>query len=127
MSHFSFQHLIFAVMIAVTIAETKAGLLRKPKIYNALITTDENLTPSQAYPVIQPFLQETGVTYSSFSSPYAQHVPALRFFNPYNNYQDSPYGVVPNEFQPRVAPPPEVSAASPEQINQVLQQKCFKN
>jgi hypothetical protein len=101
-----------------------ASLLRKPKVYNALITTDENLTPSRAYPVIQPVLQETGVAFSSFSSPYAQPVPALRFFNPYNNYQEPAYGLVPAEVpQPRIAAPPvpatTESPASPEQVSQV--------
>lgn len=34
-----------------------AKLLRTPKVYNAIITTDENLSPSQAYPLIQPVIQ----------------------------------------------------------------------
>jgi hypothetical protein len=98
-----------------------ASLLRKPKVYNALITTDENLTPSRAYPVIQPVLQETGVAFSSFSSPFVQPLPALRFFNPYNNYQDPGYGLVPAEVpQPRIAVPPTTeNPASPEQVSQV--------
>lgn len=34
-----------------------AKLLRTPKVYNAIITTDEHLTPSRAYPLIQPVIQ----------------------------------------------------------------------
>lgn len=41
------------------------GLLRKPKVYNALITTDQNITPSRSYPIIQPHLHE-GIAYGSY-------------------------------------------------------------
>ncbi|RZF44213.1 hypothetical protein LSTR_LSTR003853 [Laodelphax striatellus] len=34
-----------------------ARLLKVPRIYNALITTDEELTPSQAYPAVAPVLR----------------------------------------------------------------------
>lgn len=30
-----------------------AKLLKKPKVYNAIVTTDEDLSPSRAYPIIQ--------------------------------------------------------------------------
>lgn len=36
-------------------------LLKVPRIYNALITTDENLQPSQAYPALAPVIQ--GIQY----------------------------------------------------------------
>lgn len=32
-------------------------LLRIPRIYNALITTDDDLIPSQAYPAVAPVLR----------------------------------------------------------------------
>lgn len=48
-----------------------AGLLRTPKVYNALITTDQNLTPSRAYPVIQPTIHDPPFVYSPYNfSPY---------------------------------------------------------
>lgn len=50
-----------------------AKLLRKPKVYNAVITTDENLTPSQAFPIIQPVIQPT--------------IPLLTPFYPTNLYE----------------------------------------
>lgn len=48
-----------------------AELLRTPKVYNALITTDQNLTPSRAYPVIQPTVHDSPFVYSPYNfSPY---------------------------------------------------------
>ncbi|XP_031619723.1 uncharacterized transmembrane protein DDB_G0289901 [Contarinia nasturtii] len=60
-----------------------AALLRTPKVYNALITTDQNLTPSRAYPVIQPALQDP-----FFYGPYG--------YTPYGGYYD-PFGFNPFE------------------------------
>ena len=60
---------------SIALAES-AKLLRKPKVYNAVITTDENLTPSRAYPIIQPVLQPA----IPFLSPF---YPAV--FDPYAN------------------------------------------
>lgn len=42
-----------------------AKLLRKPKVYNAIITTDEQLTPSRAFPIIQPVIQPAVPFFSS--------------------------------------------------------------
>lgn len=59
---------------------------RTPKVYNALITTDENLTPSRAFPVIQPTIHETGIASFPFGvpySPYRVYNPAVRFAPPY--------------------------------------------
>ncbi|XP_015112614.1 uncharacterized protein LOC107038195 [Diachasma alloeum] len=39
-------------------------LLKVPKVYNALITTDQNLAPSRAIPVIQPVIHRTAIGYS---------------------------------------------------------------
>lgn len=36
---------------------------RRPKIYNAVITSSENLEPSKAYPVIQPVIQPAAIAY----------------------------------------------------------------
>lgn len=53
-----------------------AKLLRTPKVYNALITTDENLTPSRAFPIIQPVIQPAIPVFGSFYSS--------SIFDPYN-------------------------------------------
>ncbi|XP_013197102.2 uncharacterized protein LOC106140114 [Amyelois transitella] len=47
---------MFLLLIAVT-AEPAPG--RVPKVYNALITSNQNLEPSKAYPVYQPVLHES--------------------------------------------------------------------
>lgn len=39
------------------------GLRKLPKVYNALITTDQNLLPSRAFPVLQPVIHKTTVGY----------------------------------------------------------------
>lgn len=59
------------------------GLSRTPKVYNALITTDQNLTPSRAYPVIQPHIHET---------PYIPY--AFNGYNPFSFYD--PYSQISN-------------------------------
>lgn len=63
-----------------------AALLRTPKVYNALITTDQNLTPSRAYPVIQPTIHDSPFIYGPYGyTPYSY----------YNNYD--PFGFNPFE------------------------------
>lgn len=52
----SFSQVFLMLVLSVAFIES-AKLLRKPKVYNAIITTDENLTPSQAFPIIQPVIQ----------------------------------------------------------------------
>lgn len=59
------------------------GLLRTPRVYNALITTDQNLKPSQAFPVIQPTLHESPFIPYSFNT-----------FNPFNPFD--PYSQLTN-------------------------------
>ncbi|XP_055586631.1 GATA zinc finger domain-containing protein 10 [Uranotaenia lowii] len=56
------------------------GLLRNPKVYNAVITTDENLTPSRAYPVVQPVVHEAGLSY-----PFGAFGP-FGLYNAFNAY-----------------------------------------
>lgn len=74
-------------MIAVALECESAALLRTPKVYNALITTDQNLTPSRAYPVIQPTIHDPSFYYSPYGGfPY---------------YYD-PYGF--NPFEPTFLP-----------------------
>lgn len=73
-------------MLALAIKCESAALLRTPKVYNALITTDQNLTPSRAYPVIQPTIND----------PY--------YYSPYGGYPYyyDPYGF--NPFEPSFLP-----------------------
>lgn len=71
-------------MVIVPLASS--ALLRKPKVYNALITTDQNITPSRSYPIIQPHIHERltaypfhGIGPSAYNSfglydPYAPHL-----------------------------------------------------
>lgn len=77
---------MFLLFLLGVISYTPAtGQLRRtPKVYNALITTDDNLTPSRAFPVIQPTIHETGIASYPFGvfSPYRVYNP-LRFVPPY--------------------------------------------
>jgi hypothetical protein len=51
-------------------------LRKTPKVYNALITTDEELTPSKAYPLIQPVFQPVPIFSPFYPVSYAdQYVP----------------------------------------------------
>lgn len=45
------------MLVAVLLTVESARLLRVPRIYNALITSDEMLIPSQAYPAVAPVLR----------------------------------------------------------------------
>lgn len=47
--------LLSALLLAV-IADPAPG--RVPKVYNALITSNQNLEPSRSYPVYQPVLHD---------------------------------------------------------------------
>lgn len=71
-------------------APVYSGLLRTPKVYNAVITTDENLTPSRAYPVVQPVVHEAGLTY-----PFGAFGP-FGLYNTFNHF--------PGFYQPQAAP-----------------------
>ncbi|XP_023308782.2 extensin [Lucilia cuprina] len=68
--------IIVTIMVIIGYSEGKAALRRKPKVYNALITTDEDLVQSRAYPVIQPTIHESGIAH------YGPYGP----FNPYGVY-----------------------------------------
>lgn len=67
----------------LTLSVAQCGLLRTPRVYNALITSDQNLKPSQAFPVIQPHIQE---------NPYIPY--SFNAFNPYNPFD--PYSQLSN-------------------------------
>jgi hypothetical protein len=53
-----------------------AKLRKVPKVYNALITTDEQLTPSKAYPIVQPVFQPIPLFSPLYPISYAEnHAP----------------------------------------------------
>lgn len=67
--------MLYVLSLSIALAEC-AKLLRTPKVYNAIITTDENLTPSRAFPIIQPVIQPAIPIFSPFYS--------TNLFDPYN-------------------------------------------
>lgn len=77
--------LIVCALMAVAVAVP--GLLRVPKVYNAVITSNQNLSPSRAFPVIQPIVHRTAVGYvppfyytqiaPHFAGPEVVHYPSL--------------------------------------------------
>ncbi|KAL0114716.1 hypothetical protein PUN28_011787 [Cardiocondyla obscurior] len=77
--------LIFCVL--TTVAHGSPGLLKVPKVYNAVITSNQNLSPSRAFPVIQPVVHRTAVGYvppfyytqitPHFAGPEVVHYPLL--------------------------------------------------
>lgn len=65
--------------------------MRQPKVYNAVITTDDNLQPSRAFPVVQPVL-ETGYGGYPFSylGGYPQFHGNYDFSQFYNKFNQQP-------------------------------------
>lgn len=74
--------MLLALVASVIQLTQGSTLRRKPKVYNALITTDQNLTPSRAFPVIQPHLQET----------YALPTYSYRSYAPLGGFHGFQYG-----------------------------------
>lgn len=59
-----------------------AKLRKVPKVYNALITTDEQLTPSKAYPLVQPVFQPIPLFSPLYPISYAENqVPSSNVRN----------------------------------------------
>lgn len=54
---------ILIISLLICIVASEPGLLRVPKVYNAVITSNQNLSPSRAYPVIQPVIHRTAIGY----------------------------------------------------------------
>ncbi|KZC12847.1 PREDICTED: uncharacterized protein LOC107190887 [Dufourea novaeangliae] len=54
---------LFIAFAVIGLAAGHPGLLRVPKVYNAVITSNQNLSPSRAFPVIQPVIHKTAVGY----------------------------------------------------------------
>uniref|UniRef100_A0A1I8PKF8 Uncharacterized protein n=1 Tax=Stomoxys calcitrans TaxID=35570 RepID=A0A1I8PKF8_STOCA len=104
--------LLFLTMVTIAHCQGKTpGLRRKPKIYNALITTDDNLVQSRAYPVIQPTIHESGIAhyhpfgpYGPYESFYNPHV--VRFAQPIapnlTPKEQLPYPLPPGQFPPQL-------------------------
>ena len=67
--------MLVTITVTITNCEGKAALRRKPKVYNALITTDEDLVQSRAYPVIQPTIHESGIAHYGPYNPYGVYNP----------------------------------------------------
>lgn len=67
---------LLLISLLVSIVSSEPGLLRVPKIYNAVITSNQNLSPSRAYPVIQPVIHRTAIGYVP-PFYYAQVAPHL--------------------------------------------------
>lgn len=87
---------VFIIFVCTLQYVSSGRLLRTPKVYNAVITTDENLRPSRAFPVIQPTIHETGIATYPFGAFHQ-----FRVFNP----PVGPFGN-PNEGYFRGGPPP---------------------
>ncbi|XP_037951846.1 proline-rich receptor-like protein kinase PERK9 [Teleopsis dalmanni] len=89
---------------------------RRPRIYNALITTDENLISSRAYPVIQPTIHETRLAQYPFG-PYA-YSPFVRFGQPVapglGPRQQLPYPLPQSQFPPQFMRRPLPSYVPPQ-------------
>ncbi|XP_011068129.1 PREDICTED: uncharacterized protein LOC105154349 [Acromyrmex echinatior] len=66
---------------------SRRGLLKIPRVYNAVITSNQNLLPSRAFPVIQPVFHRTAIGYvppfyytqiaPHFVGPEVVHYPLL--------------------------------------------------
>lgn len=97
---------LFVSVAATSIYIVEGGLLRTPKVYNAVITTDDNLQPSRAYPYIQPVIHETPITYP-FNS--------IHGYSPFG-YDYSPYhtGYIPQQqSEIQSYPPPQQQQQQP--------------
>ncbi|XP_026476339.1 uncharacterized protein LOC113381906, partial [Ctenocephalides felis] len=84
------------------------GLLRTPRVYNTLLSSSENLTPSRTFPVLQPVLHDgfsLGYTLSPFSgiSGYGPYLPAHVELQPYDPHVvERPKQSDSNKHQPHV-------------------------
>ncbi|XP_016952197.1 uncharacterized protein LOC108026018 isoform X1 [Drosophila biarmipes] len=93
--------LLLGVILSTGSTEAARRLRKKPKVYNALITTDDNLTSSRAYPVIQPTIHEPGYAPFGPYNPYGFYSPPIVRFG-----QPIVPGLSPNERLPYPLPSP---------------------
>ncbi|XP_012543456.1 uncharacterized protein LOC105840917 isoform X2 [Monomorium pharaonis] len=78
---------LLILCVLTTVAFAAPGLLKVPRVYNAVITSNQNLSPSRAFPVIQPVLHRTAIGYvppfyytqvaPHFVGPEVVHYPLL--------------------------------------------------
>lgn len=74
------------MLVAAVLELANCGLLRTPRVYNTLITSNQNLTPSRAYPVVQPILQETRFLYPAYG---LRSYGILDPYSPFNSFADT--------------------------------------
>ncbi|XP_017142887.1 extensin [Drosophila miranda] len=91
--------LLLGLVLCLESSQAARRLRKKPKVYNALITTDDNLTSSRAYPVIQPTIHEPGYAPFGPYNPYGFYSPPLVRFG-----QPIVPGLTPNERLPYPLP-----------------------
>ncbi|XP_077292321.1 uncharacterized protein LOC143915504 [Arctopsyche grandis] len=97
-----------ACLILCVLSTCSGGLLRVPKVYNAIINSSDNLTPSRAFPLIQPVVHETALGY-----PLS---PVLPFYHPELKQQQQFQQVdVSGPEQAREQPTFEIKSPPPEQ------------
>ncbi|KAH8271285.1 hypothetical protein KR018_005807, partial [Drosophila ironensis] len=98
-----FQRTVLILLLGLVLwagsSQAARRLRKKPKVYNALITTDENLTSSRAYPVIQPTIHEPGYAPFGPYNPFGFYSPPLVRFG-----QPIVPGLSPNERLPYPLP-----------------------
>ncbi|XP_030564226.1 extensin [Drosophila novamexicana] len=132
--------LLLALSLCISSCHGGRRLRKKPKVYNALITTDDNLTSSRAYPVIQPTIHEPGYAPFGPYNPFGFYSPPLvRFGQPlvpglppnerlpyplptapqyppvYTSFDINQPSIVPAEEQPQPQPQPELAPQAPAQ------------
>lgn len=73
------------LVVVLLTNQSAEALRRSPRVYNALITTDQNISPSRSFPVIQPHLEYPAFGSSWIGNPYSS--PYL----PPNYYQFGSY------------------------------------
>lgn len=71
---------IVVVLTSMFIA-TNAGLVRIPKIYNAVISSDQNLSPSHVIPVVEPVFRTTALGVAFPPIIVQQHPVQQHFIN----------------------------------------------
>ncbi|KAH8267952.1 hypothetical protein KR026_011699, partial [Drosophila bipectinata] len=126
-----FQRTVLVLLLGLVLwagtSHAARRLRKKPKVYNALITTDENLTSSRAYPVIQPTIHEPGYAPFGPYNPFGYYSPPLVRFGqpivpglspnerlpyPLPSATQFPAGFAPYEPQQPVEQPPQEAPAS---------------
>ncbi|XP_076280382.1 uncharacterized protein LOC143209066 [Lasioglossum baleicum] len=115
------------VLAMVALAAGHPGLLKVPKVYNAVITSNQNLSPSRAFPVIQPVIHRTAIGYvppiyypqvsPQVSGPELVHLPQSES-KPSNRAEVQPEAVAETAAEDSKVPEvPEVKKEQPTEEN----------